>query len=151
MAWRLEPSALPFNRSWVIPAVTGMSEESVGLYRDALLYRRFQHQRCQERDVLVKMADLGKKLVNKSAIGLPTEEGYLRRGLLRDQVVEQPAAKRLNDMLVAKVKGEPFESEMLPTSFESVPMPFGGSINEKRIVGFALERRLPSVYTRIEA
>jgi len=26
---------------------------------------------------------------------------------------------------VAKVKGEPFESEMLPTSFESVPMPSG--------------------------
>ena len=28
-------------------------------------------------------------------------------------------------MLVAKVKGEPFESEMLPTSFESIPMPSG--------------------------
>jgi len=44
---------------------------------------------------------------------------------LRDQVVEQTAAIRLIDMLVAKVKGEPFESEMSSTAFEPVPMPSG--------------------------
>jgi glycine reductase len=110
-----------------IPAVTGMSEENpgVGLYRDALYIVDSGTNAARMRDVLVKMANLGKKLVNKSAIGLPAEEGYLRRGLLRDQVVEQTAAKRVIDKLVAKVKGEPFESEMLPTSFESVPMPSG--------------------------
>jgi len=73
--------------------------------------------------VLGKIANLGKKLVSKTTIGFPTDEGYLPRGLLRDQVVEQTAARRLIDMLVAKVRGEPFESEMLPTSFESIPMP----------------------------
>jgi glycine reductase len=110
-----------------IPVITAMSEENPGvdLYRDALYIIDSGANAARMRDVLAKMASLGKKLINKSVIGLPAEEGYLRRGLLRDQVVEHTAARRLIDMLVAKVKGEPFESEMLPTSFESIPMPPG--------------------------
>jgi glycine reductase complex component B subunit gamma len=110
-----------------IPAITGMSEENPGvdLYRDALYIIDSGTNAARMRDVLVKMANLGEKLVNKRAIGLPAEEGYLQRGLLRDQVVEHTAARRLIDMLVAKVKGESFESEMLPTSFQPVPMPSG--------------------------
>jgi betaine reductase len=110
-----------------ISVITGMSEENPGvdLYRDALYIINSGTNPVRMRDVLGKMATLGRKLVNKSAIGLPAEEGYLQRGLLRDQVVEQTAARRLIDMLVAKVKGEPFESEMLPMSFEAVPMPSG--------------------------
>jgi betaine reductase len=110
-----------------IPVITGMSEENPGvdLYRDALYIIDSGANAARMRDVLAKMANLGRKLVNKGAIGLPAEEGYLRRGLLRDQVVEQTAARRLIDMLVAKVKGEPFESEMSSTTFEPVPMPSG--------------------------
>jgi glycine reductase len=69
------------------------------------------------------MTNLAKKLVAKQAIGLPAEEGYLRRGLLCDQMVNDRAATRLVDMLMAKLKNEPFESEMLPTSFPRIPMP----------------------------
>ena len=47
----------------------------------------------------------------------------MRRGLLRDQVVEHSAARRLVDMLVAKLNRQPFESEMLPVLFEPIPMP----------------------------
>jgi glycine reductase complex component B subunit gamma len=110
-----------------IPVVTGMSEESPGvdLYRDALYIIDSGANAARMREALGKMANLAKKLVGRTAVGLPAEEGYLRRGLLRDQVVEQTAARRLIDMLVAKVSGEPFESEMLPTSFESIPMPSG--------------------------
>jgi glycine reductase complex component B subunit gamma len=110
-----------------IPVITGMSDKNPGvdLYRDALYIIDSGANAARMREALARMATLGRKLVDKSAIGLPGEEGYLRRGLLRDQVVEQTAARRLIDMLVAKVKGEPFESEMLPTSFESVPMPSG--------------------------
>jgi glycine reductase complex component B subunit gamma len=110
-----------------IPVITGMSEENPGvdLYRDGLFIIDSGANAAKMRDVLAKMTNLGRKLVSKNAIGLPAEEGYLRRGLLRDQVVEQTAARRLIDMLVSKVKGEPFESEMAPMSFEAVPMPSG--------------------------
>jgi glycine reductase len=104
-----------------------MSVENPGvdLYRDALYIIDSGANAARMRDVLGKMAALGKKLVSKTAIGLPADEGYVRRGLLRDQVVEQTAAQRLVAMLVAKVRGEPFESEMASTSFEPVPMPSG--------------------------
>jgi glycine reductase len=108
-----------------IPVITGMSAENPGvdLYRDALYIVDSGTSPAKMRDVLLKMASLGKKQLNKAAIGLPAEEGYLRRGLLRDQLVEHTAARRLVDMLMAKVKGEAFESEMLPISFEPIPMP----------------------------
>jgi len=69
------------------------------------------------------MAALGKKLSANEPIGSPAEEGYLRRGWLRDQLVEKRAGTRLVDMLLAKMKGEAFESEMPATSFAPVPMP----------------------------
>jgi glycine reductase len=69
------------------------------------------------------MARLALKLLNKDSIGSPHEEGYLRRGLIRDQFVERTAGERLVDMLLAKVKGDPFTSEMVPTTFAPIPMP----------------------------
>ena len=108
-----------------IPAITGMSEENPGvdLYRDALYIIDSGSNPANMREVLGIMASLGKKLVQKRAIGLPAEEGYLRRGLLCDKVVEHTAARRLVDMLVAKLNGRPFESEMLPIAFKPTPMP----------------------------
>jgi betaine reductase len=108
-----------------IPVITAMNEENPGvdLYREPLYIIDSGVSVVKMRDVLVKMANLGRKLVDKQPIGLPREEGYLRRGLLRDQLVEKRAAARLVDMLLAKVNEEPFESEMLPTSFEPIPMP----------------------------
>jgi glycine reductase complex component B subunit gamma len=108
-----------------IPAITGMSEENPGvdLYRDALYIIDSGSNPAKMREVLGKMAIMGHNLVQKRAIGLPSEEGYLRRGLLRDQVVKHTAARRLVDMLVAKLDGAPFESEMMPVAFEPIPMP----------------------------
>lgn len=108
-----------------VPVITGMAEENPGadLYREALYVIDSGRSAAKMRDVLVKMANLGKKLVSKAEIGLPAEEGYLRRGLIRDEFVAETAATRLVDMLMAKVKGEPFESEMVLTSFEPIPMP----------------------------
>ncbi len=108
-----------------IPVVTAMAEENPGadLYREALYIIDSGPSAAKMRDVLVRMANLAKKLVNKEEIGLPQNEGYLRRGLIRDEFVEESAARRLVGMVMAKVKGEPYESEMVPTSFEPIPMP----------------------------
>jgi len=108
-----------------IPVITAMDKENPGadLYREALYIIDSGRSAAQMRDVLVKMTNLAKKLANKEEVGLPSEEGYLRRGLIRDRLVEQTAAERLVDVLMAKVKGEPFESEMVATAFEPIPMP----------------------------
>jgi glycine reductase len=108
-----------------IPVITAMSEENPGadLYREMLYVVDSGTNAARMREVLIKMTHLAKKLLSKAEIGLPREEGYLTRGLIRDQFVERTAGQRLVDMVLAKVKGEPFESEMVPTAFAPVPMP----------------------------
>jgi glycine reductase complex component B subunit gamma len=108
-----------------LPVITGMSEENPGadLYRDKLYIIDSGSNAAKMRDVLTRMANLATKLMRNAEIGFPGEEGYLTRGLIRDQFVEQTAAERLVDMVLAKVKGERFESEMIPTAFAPVPFP----------------------------
>jgi betaine reductase len=108
-----------------IPAIAAMSEENPGvdLYRDALYIIDSGTSTAKMRDVLSKMTMLSRKLIAHAPIGAPAEEGYLRRGWLRDQLVEKTAATRLVDMLMAKMSGAPFESEMPATDFAPVPMP----------------------------
>ena len=108
-----------------IPAITGMAEENPGadLSREFLYVVDSGDNAAKMRDVMAAMARLAWKLLNKDVIGSPKEEGYLRRGLIRDQFVERTAGERLVDMLLAKVRGEPFASEMAPTTFAPIPMP----------------------------
>jgi len=108
-----------------IPTVAAMQSENPGvdLYRESLHIVDSGASITKMRDVIATMAKLGKKLVAKQPIGLPATEGYISRGLLRDQLVEKTAAARMVDMLIAKLKGEKFESEMLPTAFAPVPLP----------------------------
>jgi len=108
-----------------IPAVTAMSEENPGvdLYREAVHIVDSGTSTLKMRDILARMANLGKKLASKQQIGLPAAEGYLPRGLLRDQLGNETAATRLVNMLLAKMRGDEFASEMSPTAFAPVPMP----------------------------
>jgi glycine reductase len=108
-----------------IPVVTAMASENPGadLYREFLYIVDSGENASRMRDVLGSMARLAMKLMNREPIGLPREEGYLPRGLIRDAFVEQTAAERLVDMLLVKVKGQPFESEMTPTNFAPIPLP----------------------------
>ena len=108
-----------------VPAVSAMAEENPGtdLYREKLYIIDSGTDAAQMRHVMIRMAALARKLVNKNPIGLPRDEGYFARGFIRDQFVDKTAAERLVDMVLAKVRGEPFQSEMTPTAFAPVPMP----------------------------
>ena len=108
-----------------ILAVTGMAGENPGvdLYRDSLYIIDSGSNVAEMRTVMEKMANLARKMANGEEIGFPSDEGYLPRGLIRDAFAERTAGERLVDMLVAKFKGERFESEMPSTSFDPTPMP----------------------------
>jgi glycine reductase len=108
-----------------IPVVTAMSKENPGtdLYREMIYIVDSGTNAAKMRDAAVKMVNLARKLVEKAPIGLPKEDGYFHRGFIRDRFVEQTAGQRLVDMVMAKVKGEPFESEMMLTTFSPVRMP----------------------------
>jgi glycine reductase len=108
-----------------IPAITAMAEENPGadLYRELLYIVDSGENAAKMRDALSAMARLARKRLAGEAIGSPEEEGYLRRGLIRDQFVERTAGERLVDMLLAKVSGKTFTSEMMPTTFSRIPLP----------------------------
>jgi glycine reductase complex component B subunit gamma len=108
-----------------IPVVTGMAVENPGvdLSRQELYIVDSGASVSGMREVLSKMAHMATKLAQHQNIGRPVDEGYIPRGMLRDEVVPQTAAERLVHMLVAKTTGQPFESEFTPPAFAPVPPP----------------------------
>src|ERR1043165_7772365 len=64
-----------------IPVVPAMSEENPGvdLHRDALYIIDSGTSIARLREVVLKMAALSNKLVARSELGSPQEEGYFRR------------------------------------------------------------------------
>jgi betaine reductase len=108
-----------------IPVITGMATENPGvdLYRQELYIVDSGASVGAMRDVLSKMGRIATKLACHQDIGRPTDEGYIPRGMLHDEFVEQTAAERLVQMLVAKTTGQPFESEFTPPAFTAVPAP----------------------------
>ena len=110
-----------------IPAVTAMHEENPGvdLYREGLYIVDSGRNAANMKQVVQRMAGLARKLSAEEAIGLPRDEGYLTRGLIRDQFVDKSSAERLVDMVLAKVREQPFDTEMPVTSFQPVAKPRG--------------------------
>ena len=108
-----------------IPAVTGMALENPGvdLYRQDIYIVDSGQNASAMRDIIEKMAGMALKLARNEDIGLPAEEGYIPRGILRDAFVDQTAAQRLVEMLFAKTAGEPFESELPAATFIPTPAP----------------------------
>ena len=107
-----------------IPVITGMACENPGadLYREMLYIIDSGENAAKMREVVENMAQFAQKLLQGNVIGFPQDEGYIPRGLIRDQFVEKTAGERLVDMALAKVRGKPFESEMSPAAFAPVPM-----------------------------
>jgi glycine reductase len=110
-----------------IPVITGMAQENPGtdLYREKLYIIDSGDNAARMREVLTNMSRMALKLMRNEVIGFPKEEGYISRGLIRDQFVEKSSGQRLVEMVLAKVQGREFESEMLPTAFAPIPMPPG--------------------------
>ena len=108
-----------------IPAITAMAAENPGadLYREFLYIVDSGDNAAKMREVLTRMAALAQKHMRHEIVGRPRDEGYLTRGLIRDEFVERSSGQRLVDMVLRKVRGEPFESEMSPTAFAPVPKP----------------------------
>ena len=102
-----------------IAAVPGMDEENAGtaLYRNDLFIVDSGASIARMVPTLQSMAALGLKLVRREAIGKPTEEGYLPRGIKRNEFAVKPPAERAVDMLLAKLSGEEFKSEIAPPQF----------------------------------
>ena len=102
-----------------IAAVAGMDEDNVGasLYRKSIYVVNSGATIARMVPVLQRMAALGLKLVRRETIGKPADEGYLPRGIKRNEFAVKPPAERAVDMLLAKIAGKEFHSEIAPPKF----------------------------------
>jgi len=102
-----------------IAAVTGMDADNVGagLYRKNIYIINSGATIARMVPTLQRMATLGLKLVQRATIGKPDEEGFLPRGIKRNEFAAKPPAERAVDMLLAKLRGAAFKSEIAPPKF----------------------------------
>jgi glycine reductase len=105
-----------------IPAVAGMDKENAGtaLYRKSVYIIDSGNSVLHMLPILNRMATLGLKLVRGAPIGKPEEEGYIPRGIKRNEFADKPPAERAVDMLLAKVRGTPFKSEIAAPQFQHI-------------------------------
>ena len=102
-----------------IAMVAGMDEDNVGasLYRKNIYIVNSGATIARMVPALQRMAVLGMKLARGESLGKPEDAGYLPRGIKRNEFAAKPPAERAVDMLLAKLRGDPFKSEIAPPRF----------------------------------
>ena len=108
-----------------IPAVTGMYVENPGvdLYKRDLYIVKTADSAKGIPEAVSRMVNIALKIMNKEIIGKPIEEGTFPRGILVEEVSDRNAAQRAVSMVLSKIKGEPFESEMETPKFDKIKPP----------------------------
>jgi len=99
-----------------VPVISAMNIENPGvdMYKKDVIIFPGGHSAAKMRDDMQKMADYGNKLLNDEPVGSAEEEGYYIRGKRHQVWLEDGtiAADRAIDMLLKKVHGEEFKSEL---------------------------------------
>ncbi len=106
-----------------IPVLTAMYKENpaLELYRKEVYIIPTANSVRGMAETIPKMATFVQKLGLRQKIGLPEEEGYFPRGIRVNQFVGRTGAERAADMLLSKLRGEPFQTEYPMPTFERVP------------------------------
>jgi glycine reductase len=105
-----------------IKALTGMHPENAGIltYRQEILAVSTGTDSTEMVPILGKMATLAMKLVAGDALGPAQVEGYVARGLRHEVMHDKYGYERAVDMLVARLTGQPFVSEMMLTGYDDI-------------------------------
>lgn len=105
-----------------IPVLTGMYEENPGvdMFRKDLIIVNTPNSAAGMVKVLPVMAKLVKKMANREEILGPKEEGYLERGIRVNYFAEKRGSERALEMLVKKLKGEEYETDLVMPKFDRV-------------------------------
>ena len=105
-----------------IPVVTGMYIENPGvdMFKKDVHIVETANAATGMRQAIPAIAKLAMKLAKNESIGAPQEEGYIPRGVRKNVFKSERGSKRAVDMLVAKLKGEKFETEYPMPDFDRV-------------------------------
>ena len=105
-----------------IPAVTAMAAESPGadLYHSEICVVPCSETAVGMRTTLPVLARLAMKLARGESLGPADEEGYIPRGARHNVQTGRKMSDRAVEMLLAKLKGLPFKTELIQESFEQI-------------------------------
>lgn len=105
-----------------IPVVSGMFIENPGadMFKKDIHIIATANAATGMRQAIPAIAKLALKLAKNETIGMPAEEGYIPRGVRKNVFLSERGSKRAVDMLVAKLKGEKFETEYKMPDFDRV-------------------------------
>lgn len=101
-----------------IPCVTAMHKENpaIGTYRDlanpGVYCLPTTETAAGMTDALKGLAKFVSRLANHENIGPAQQDGYIARGIRRLEKTDRRGADRAIDMLLKKIKGEPFATEV---------------------------------------
>lgn len=110
------------SEKYKIPSITGMYEENPGveMYRKYCYIVKTKNSAAGMRKDMPKIANLAKKIMSNEELMSPEEENYFAKGFKRNVFVEENGAKRSVNMLLAKLRGEDFITELELPKFETV-------------------------------
>ncbi len=127
-----------------VPVVTSMNEENPGVelfHKDMYIFRGGNRATFMKKDVEA-MAAFADKLVRGEKLQPAAAEGYFPRGV-RHQIFMTdlglpavPAADRAFDMLLKKMKGEPYQTELPMPKLDRIPI--APAVKDLRNVRLAL-------------
>jgi glycine reductase complex component B subunit gamma len=124
-----------------VPAVTGMYPENAGvpLYQQRAYIVPTGPTAARMAQEMQKIAALGLKLVRGEPIGPANADGYLPRGFRKNGFAELTSAARAVNMLLAKIEGQPFETEIPLPAFDRVAPPAAVPALESAVVALVSE------------
>lgn len=127
-------------RSLGIPAVTGLHPENpaVGMYRKRVFIVPTGPTAAKMVDAVRAIAPLALRLGRGEDPGAPEHGGYLPRGIRAHRWSDRSAAERAADLLLARLAGAPFESEVPLPTYDRVP-PAGPVDPRAALVGIVVE------------
>jgi glycine reductase len=105
-----------------IPAMTAMYIENPGadMYKKSLYIVSTKNSAVGMREALPVIAKLAAKIAKGEELGSPEAEGFIERGIRKNYFATKRGSTRAVDMLVKKLKGEPFVTEYKMPVFDRV-------------------------------
>lgn len=106
-----------------VPVLTGMYIENPGadMFKKDIITVSTGNSAATLRKSMPKIVNLIKKMATGEEILGPSIEGYLERGIRVNYFAEERGATRGMKMLIKKMAGEPFETDLPMPKFDRVP------------------------------
>ena len=90
------------------------------MFRKDVIIIKTGNSAADMKKAVKSVSDIVKKLATNQEILGPAEEGYHERGIRVNYFADERASERAIKMIVKKIKGEPFETDLPMPKFDRV-------------------------------